>query len=151
MGSRKDTKLESEGAEFLVLGFLLLNKISAFKAYVNFPGYDLIAVDAESNTSARIQVKSRYHTNWDGFIINNLDCDFVVLTILNRGYTKRKKSTDSGINDPEFYVMPVSYVKKVRDPDNNWGKIVRKRLVGLEKYKDRWDLISNFISKPLKK
>jgi hypothetical protein len=147
MGSRKDTKLESEGAEFLVLGFLLLNKISAFKAYVNFPGYDLIAVDAESNTSARIQVKSRYHTNWDGFIINNFDCDFVVLATLNRGYTKRKKIVDSGINDPEFYVMPVSYVKKVRDPDNKWGKIVRKRLTGIEKYKDRWDFISDFISK----
>jgi hypothetical protein len=56
MESRKDTKLESEGAEFLVLGFLLLNKISAFKAYVNFPGYDLIAVDAESNTSTQNQV-----------------------------------------------------------------------------------------------
>jgi hypothetical protein len=150
MGSRKDTKLESEGAEFLVLGYLLLNKISAFKAYVNFPGYDLIAVDAESNTSARIQVKSRYHTNWDGFIINNFDCDFVILAALNRGYSKRKKSVDSGIDDPEFYVMPVSYVLKVRDPNNNWGKIVRKRLKDIEQYKDRWDLISEFLSKKQK-
>ena len=76
--SRRDTKLESEGAEFLVLGRLLLEKITACKTYTNFPGYDLIATSAENNTSARIQVKSRYQTNWDGFIINNLDCEFVV-------------------------------------------------------------------------
>jgi len=61
--TRKDTKLESEGAEFLVLGRLLLEKITGFKAYTNFPGYDLIATNAEKNTSARIQVKSRYQTN----------------------------------------------------------------------------------------
>jgi hypothetical protein len=34
---RLDTKLEAEAAEFLVLGHLLLEKISAFKAYVNYP------------------------------------------------------------------------------------------------------------------
>jgi hypothetical protein len=117
MGKRRDTKLESEGAEFLVLGHLLLNKISAFKAYVNFPGYDLIAADAENNTSARIQVKSRYPTNWNGFIINNFDCDFVVLVTLNRGYPKPRKNGDKGIKAPEFYVMPISYVQEVRDPE----------------------------------
>ncbi len=40
--TRKDTKLKSEGAEFLVLGRLLLEKISAFTTYTNFPSYDLI-------------------------------------------------------------------------------------------------------------
>lgn len=145
MGKRKDTKLESEGAEFLVLGHLLLNKISAFKAYVNFPGYDLIAADAENNTSARIQVKSRYQTNWDGFIIKNFDCDFVVLVTLNRGYSKSRKNADKGIKDPDFYVMPVSYINEVKDPDNNWGKIIKKRLIGIEQYQDRWDFIKEFL------
>ena len=84
--TRKDIKLESEGAEFLALGRLLLEKITAFKTYTNFRGYDLIATSAENNTSARIHVKSRYTTNWDGFIIKNLDCDFVVFVPLNRGY-----------------------------------------------------------------
>jgi hypothetical protein len=55
---RLDTKLEAEAAEFFVLGHLLLERILAFKAYVNFPGYDLIATDADSNTSARLQVKN---------------------------------------------------------------------------------------------
>lgn len=145
MKKRRNTKLEAEGAEFLVLGHLLLNKISAFKAYVNFPGYDLIAADAENNTSARIQVKSRYQTNWDGFIIKNFDCDFVVFVPLNRGYSKTRKNGDKGIKEPEFYVMPTLYVQKIRDPENNWGKIVKSRLVGLDQYQDRWDLIKEFL------
>ena len=147
MSKRKNTKLETEGAEFLVLGHLLLNRISAFKAYVNFPGYDLIAADAENNTSARIQVKSRYQTNWDGFIIKNFECDFVVLVTLNRGFPKPKKNGDTGIREPEFYVMPVSYVLEVRDPDNKWGKITKNRLRGIEEYKDKWNFISEFLSK----
>ena len=145
-GKRRDTKLEAEGAEFLVLGHLLLNRIAAFKAYVNFPGYDLIAVNAENNSSARIQVKSRYQTNWDGFIIKNFNCDFVVLVALNRGYPKPRKNGDIGIKDPEFYVMPISYVEKVRDPENTWGKILKKNLTELDRYKDKWVLINDFMS-----
>ena len=98
--TRRDTKLESEGAEFLVLGRLLLEKISAFKTYTNFPEYDLIATNAEKNISARIQVKSRYQTNWDGFIIKNFDCEFVVFVALNRGYSKPRKNSDTGIKEP---------------------------------------------------
>ena len=143
--TRRDTKLESEGAEFLVLGHLLLEKITAFKTYTNFPGYDLIATSADNNTSARIQVKSRFQTNWDGFIINNFGCDFVVFVALNRGYSKPKKNGDTGINEPEFYVLPISYVEQVRDPNNNWGKIVKSRLVDIEKFKDQWSLIANFL------
>jgi len=144
---RLDTKLEAEAAEFLVLGQLLLERISAFKAYVNFPGYDLIATDADRNTSARLQVKSRYRTDWDGFIIKNYGCDFVIFVALNRGYPRPKKNGDDGVKPPEFYVLPVSYVKKVRDPNNAWGKIVKSRLVGIEKYRDRWDLIADFLWK----
>ena len=94
---RLDTKLEAEAAEFLVLGQLLLERISAFKAYVNFPGYDLIATDAERNSSAKLQVKSRYCTDWDGFIIKNYDCDFVIFVTLNRGYGRTRDARD-GVN-----------------------------------------------------
>ncbi len=147
--TRRDTKLESEGAEFLVLGRLLLERITAFKTYTNFSGYDLIATSADKNTSARIQVKSRYQTNWDGFIIKNLDCEFVVFVALNRGYPKPKKSGDTGIKEPEFYVLPISYINKVRDPDNKWGKIVKSRLVDLDKYQNQWSLIQKFLEKPI--
>jgi hypothetical protein len=144
---RLDTKLEAEAAEFLVLGHLLLNRISAFKAYVNFPGYDLIATNADKNSSARLQVKSRYRTDWDGFIIKNINCDFVIFVALNRGYGTPKKNGDHGIAPPEFYVLPIEWVISVRDPKNAWGKIVRKRLAGIETFKDRWDLISSYLCK----
>jgi len=144
---RLDTSLESEAAEFLVLAQLLLKKIPTFKAYVNYPGYDLIATNADKNTSARIQVKSRFATNWDGFIINNFECDFVVFVALNRGFNKAKKNSGLGIEEPAFYVLPVSWVKDVSDPENKWGKIVKNRLEGIEEYKNKWDLISEFLNR----
>lgn len=131
----------------MVLGRLLLEKITGFKTYTNFPGYDLIALSADENTSDRIQVKSRYNTNWDGFIINNLDCDFVVFVALNRGYSRPRKSGDTGVKDLEFYVFPISYIKKVRDPNNEWSKIVKNRLVNLDKYKNQWRLIQDFLTR----
>lgn len=143
--TRKDTRLEAEGAKFLVLGRLLLEKIPAYKTYMNFPGYDLVATNAENNTSARIQVKSRYQTNWDGFIINNFACEFVVFVALNRGYSRSKTNGNTGIKEPEFFVLPISYIMQVRDPNNEWGKIVKNRLIDLEQYRDRWDLIRDFL------
>lgn len=142
---RRDTKLESEAAEFLVLGRLLLERITAFKNYVNHPAYDLIAANADRGRSARIQVKSRYSTDWDGFIINNLDCDFVVFVALNRGFTYRRNK-DGGVKEPEFYVLPIYWVAGVRDPNNTWGKIVKHRLAGIERYKDQWQLIRDFLT-----
>lgn len=55
--SRLDSHLEAEGAEFLVLGALLVEGIAAYKSYERMPGYDLIAADPEKNRSARIQVR----------------------------------------------------------------------------------------------
>jgi len=42
--------------------------------------------------------------------------------------------------------MPVSYALKVRDPNNDWGKIVKSRLLGIKQYEDRWDFIGTFLS-----
>lgn len=145
---RLDTKLKAEAAEFIVLGRLLLERIVAFKAYVNFPGYDLIAANADRARTARVQVKSRYRTDWDGFIIKNYNCGFVVFVALNRGFSRPKSTGDTGIKEPEFYVMPISYVDKVRDPNNAWGKIVRNRLVDIEQFRDLWDQIAQFLDEP---
>lgn len=143
---RLDTKLESDAAEFLVLGRLLLERIPTYKSYVNYPGYDLIAVDQEKNTSARVQVKSRFCTDWDGFIIQNRQCDFVVFAALNRSFARPKKNGDKGIKEPEFYVMPISYVNAVRAPKNKWGKIVKSRLAEIEQYRNAWNLIREFLN-----
>jgi len=52
--ARLNSSLENAGAEFLVLGHLLIEKMQAFKAYTNFPGYDIIATNAEKNVSCRV-------------------------------------------------------------------------------------------------
>jgi hypothetical protein len=84
---RQDTRLESEGAEFLILGLLLIEGIHCFKAYTNFAGYDLVAVDPASDRTARIQVKSRWTTDYNRrFPVKNFACDFVVFAALNRGF-----------------------------------------------------------------
>ena len=57
--AKQRTTLESEGAEFLVLAQLLIQRIPAYKTYTNLPGYDLVATWPDTNRIARIQVKSR--------------------------------------------------------------------------------------------
>lgn len=107
--TRRDTKLESDGAEFLVLGRMLIERIATYKSYVNYPGYDLLAVQPDQGSVARVQVKSRFRTDWDGFIIKNLDCDFVVFVALNRGFDRPKRDGARGISDPQFYVLPITH------------------------------------------
>jgi hypothetical protein len=69
---RRDTRLESEGAEFLVLGSLLAEGIPAWKAYTNFPGFDIAAGSVGKGT-CRIQVKSAFLTGSRTFQIKNFD------------------------------------------------------------------------------
>ena len=146
---RKDTKLESEGAEFLVLGHLLILGINSYKAYVNYPGYDLIATNPEGNKVCRIQVKSRWATDYDkSFPIKSLDSDFVVHVALNRGYSFSKKKLiiegDTGIKPPIFYIYPIKTVEKYRRSDD-WKKIRITDIPNYEKYEDNWDLILKFL------
>jgi hypothetical protein len=144
--TRQNTKLESEGAEFLVMGNLLIEGIFCYKAYVNFPGYDLIAINPASPQIARIQVKSRWATDYDkSFPIKNFNCDFVVHVALNRGYrfSKRGKAEGSGKKSPEFYVLPVSAVKAAQNTDDKWGKVTITNIPHIAKYKDNWDLIAS--------
>lgn len=148
MVKRKDTKLESQGAEFLVLGCLLIEGVACYKSYVNFPGYDLTAVNPETKRVARIQVKSRWATDYDrSFPIKCFDCDFVVHVALNRGYAYGKKgSGTTGISDPAFYVFPVEAVRAARGSDS-WGKVRIKNIPDYESYKARWSLIKDYLKK----
>ena len=61
-----DTRLQAEGAEFLVLGQLLTEGTEAHKAYTRYPGFDVIAFDPAGTRSCRIQVKSRWETGANG-------------------------------------------------------------------------------------
>jgi len=144
---KQDTKLESEGAEFLVLGLLLIEGISAYKAYLNFPGYDLTAVNPETKRVARIQVKSRWATDYDtSFPLKSLDCDFVVHVALNRGYRFGKKNNikDNGIKPPTFYIFPIDIITKARK-EIGWNKAQIKRVENLETYIDNWALIKTYL------
>ena len=146
--ARLDTSLESEGAEYLVLGRLLLEGVQSFKAQTNFPGYDLIATNPEENASCRIQVKSRWATDYDGgFIMRQFDCDFVVFAALNRGYRygRRKSATDTGIRPPDFYVFPVDLVKSARYEKSKWGKVFLRSMDNPEQYIDDWKSIKEFL------
>jgi len=144
---KQDTKLESEGAEFLVLGHLLIEGVAAYKAYINFPGYDLTAVNTESGKLARIQVKSRWATDYDSsFPLKNLDTDFIVHVALNRGYrfSKKKKSDENSIKAPVFYIFPVNVLSEIRN-ETGWNKVQIKKVENLETYIDNWNLIKNFL------
>ena len=145
---KQDTKLESQGAEFLVLGHLLIEGISAYKAYVNFPGYDLTAVNPDTCKVARLQVKSRWATNYDkSFPIKNFGCDFVIHVALNRGYAFGKKTmaSDSGVKPPEFYVFPVDAVRQAQNARDSWGKVHIPKIPSLDSYRNNWDLIRKFL------
>jgi hypothetical protein len=153
MGSprRQDTKLESEGAEFMVLGLLLIEKINCFKSYTRFAGYDLTAVNPTSGKSARIQVKSRWATDYDrSFPIKNFDSDFVVLVALNRGYRFRKSKRISDLNagrkPPQFYCFPTGIVQKAQNQGDKWGKVHINKIKNLSVYEEAWSLIRDFIA-----
>jgi hypothetical protein len=149
---RQDTKLESEGAEFLVVGMLLVEGIQCFKAYTNFQGYDVVAVNPVSKKTARIQVKSRWATDYDrSFSIKNFDCDFVVLAALNRGYRFRKAPVDgdagsNGRKPAQFYCFPVDVVRAAQSEKSKWGKVPIYKIPNCDSYMDRWDLVRNFIA-----
>ena len=146
--ARLDTSLESAGAEFLVLGHLLIEGIQAFKAYTNFPGYDIIATHPEKNRSCRIQVKSRWATDFDGgFIIRNFACDFIVFVALNRGFRYRKKSAEvqHGRQEPQCYVFPGLILQTAQDPTNLWGKVFLRKIEHVEQYVNNWELVKAFL------
>ena len=141
--TRQDTRLESVGAEFLVLGQLLVHRIAAYKTYTNMPGYDLVATHPENNTSARIQVKSRWRTGAPGFLINNFDCDFVVIALLNRG----SKDGTASVLPPQYFVLPVQVAERLPRTEG-WGKVSFAKIPDLASYRERWDLIRSFLSSP---
>lgn len=146
--TRQNTRLDSEGAEFLVLGHLLIEGVSCFKAYTNFQGYDLVAVNEKAGKAARIQVKSRWATDYDGsFPIKNYDCDFVVHVALNRGYRFAKKKVEGGRSDPDYYVLPVAAVAQAVNPKSKWGKTRLQNIPDWQDYRNAWHLILDFLQR----
>jgi hypothetical protein len=148
--ARRDTRLESEGAEFLVLGQLLIAGIEAHKAYTRYPGYDLVALNPERDKTCRIQVKSRWATDYDGgFLIKNFDCDFVVHVALNRGYSyRRPKAGEDAVKPPVSWVIPAKVAEESQYAASSWGKVYLRDIPDREQYHENWDLIRRFLELP---
>lgn len=129
----KNTKLEAEGAEFLVLGNLLINGVATYKTYTNMPGYDLVATNPELNTSAKIQVKSRWTRKATGFLISRFDCDFVVFVRLNLDGVKSESAGDI----VDYYIFPASVVEEAHRP-GKMPKVILKDIPEYQRYKNDW-------------
>ena len=143
---RQDTNLESTGAEFLVLGQLLIQGIPAYKTYTNLPGYDLTATWPETNRSARIQVKSRWATDAGHILVKNTDFDFLILVRLNRGYRKTAAKLMLPAEDPEYYVLSVQEARDLlTDHDTGWQKI-RWSKDKFAPYRRKWGVIQDFLN-----
>ncbi len=108
------------------------------------PPFHKLAITVKS---CRIQVKSRYATDFDGgFPIKNFDCDFVVLVALNRGYRYHKQLGKSvGRKVPQLYVFPVEVVKSAQSPNSHWGKVFLRNIDQPEQYLDNWKQVKSFL------
>jgi hypothetical protein len=137
---RQNTRLEAEGAEFLVLGHLLVEGMQAYKMYTNMPGYDVMVVNPDTKVVARISVKSRWRVGAEGFIIKNLDSDFVVVVKLNRS------KVDLGAVEakpPEFFVIPTDDIRALHR--SGWGKIAFSKIPHFQSYLGGWDRIRQYM------
>ena len=121
----------SHGAEYLVMGYLMRRNILTYKAPPNNEGYDLICIHPDPKRKSqqiRIQVKSRYATDCDkSFPVKEKSFtafDYLIIVFLNIGYYYNKsKKTIEGIKEPEFYTLPVNFVRKYHNNKSVFGKV----------------------------
>ena len=145
--------LTPDGAEFLVLGNLLVRGIYAYKNYVNTPDFDVVAFNPDNNKKiARIEVKSRQHTNAKAYQMKSFKSDFVVFVQLNK-YKRSKniKIFTGSENNINYIIIPTKKVKslKRRKTPNTWGRY-RVNIGYLPSYKKYendlgWTLIKKFL------
>ena len=145
--------LTPDGAEFLVLGNLLVRGIYAYKNYVNTPDFDVVALNPDNNKKiARIEVKSRQHTNAKTYQMKSFKSDFVVFVQLNK-YKRSKniKIFTGSENNINYIIIPTKKVKslKRRKTPNTWGRY-RVNIGYLPSYKKYendlgWTLIKKFL------
>ena len=141
--AQQDTKLESEGAEFLILGQLLIEGIPAYRAYTFMKGFALVAISPDAGRSARIRVKSGWASDAPHFLIDNVEgCDFVVLVRLNRGVGRSpSKRHAMSQKDHELCVLSADEARNLlAHRSSGWSKI-RLREADFEIYRRRWEPI----------
>lgn len=133
----------SLGAEHLVIGHLMRRNILAYKAPPNNEGYDLICIHPDPRKNSlqiRVQVKSRYQTDSDrAFPVKEKSFDafdYLVVVFLNIGYYYRKKPVKDGLHEPEFYTLPLEFIKaNHQKATSGWERVLTKGK-DLEHYKN---------------
>jgi hypothetical protein len=101
----------------------------------------VVSHGAEFLVQGYLMVKSRYATDCDrAFPVKEKTFgafDFLIAVFLNIGnfLSKRTSSALDGRREPEFYTLPVSFIRTHHNKDSSWEK-VRLRNINLESYKN---------------
>src|SRR5688572_10470884 len=124
------------------MGYLMRRNVLTYKAPPNNEGYDLICLHPnprEAKRQLRVQVKSRYQTDSNhGFPLKgrSLDAfDYVVMVFQNIGYFYSKRRLRAGARDPEFYTLPVAFVKKHHPRQGKGWEVFRANKSALAAFK----------------
>lgn len=147
----------SLGAEHLVIGHLMRRNILAYKAPPNNEGYDLICIHPDPRKSAeqiRVQVKSRYQTDSDrAFPVKEKSFaafDYLIIVFLNNGYYYKKRPVREGFGEPEYYTLPVEFIKSNHQKAaSGWERVLTKGK-DMEQYKNErgFEVIANDLGIP---
>jgi hypothetical protein len=138
-----DTQLEHAGAQFLVLGELLVRGVETHKTYLNTTGYDLVASNGEDHRSCRMQVKCQTFADADRSIpLENPHCDFIVVVRLNIGRGKRTKGIDTA---REFFIIPTAVAYAAMSDHQTTARFLFDEIDNCKQYQDAWHLISEFL------
>ncbi|MCC7091510.1 MAG: hypothetical protein IT524_06070 [Nitrosomonas sp.] len=147
----------SLGAEHLVIGHLMRRNVLAYKAPPNNEGYDLICIHPDPKKSTkqiRIQVKSRYQTDSDrAFPVKDKTFeafDYLIVVFLNNGYYYKNRPVRDGITEPEFYTLPLGFIKNNHQKTTSgWERVLTKGK-DMEQYKNErgFEIIANELGIP---
>lgn len=133
----------SHGAEHLVIGYLMRRNILAYKAPPNNEGYDIICIHPDPKRvtkQIRVQVKSRYQTDCNrAFPVKKRTFaafDYLVVVFLNIGYFYGRKRVRDGYQEPEFFVLPVDWIRRHHSlARSGWDMVLTKRY-DIERFKN---------------
>ena len=146
-----ESKQRTEGAEFLVLGNLLIRGVHANKAQTKYPGWDVFALNLDSNKPVRIQVKSKVWLENLTFSVINNDFDFIALVRLNQ-ISQHAEPSETRVGTPQYWIIPKEDLEseftnlKTKSPTSE----VKFSLSQLPKipdfYENNWNLIIKFLN-----
>ena len=153
----------SEGAEYLVMGYLMRRNILTYKAPPGNEGYDLICIHPDprhrlvegQQAQVRVQVKSRYQTDCDrGFPVKETSLeafDFLVVVFQNIGEFYGGRDGTTGARAPEFYTLSADFIRAHHQKSGGWQKVMLRGLEDeIEPYKNEagFELIANALGVP---